>query len=196
MTMLLVSCSWPAAAATREFRNVLNSSWIFYDTAGQRPHAAADALRAHLQVQPRLLVSWRGATFCPVLPLTSNQHMSAWLMNLKDFVLFCVREWMYVLIGSCSCSFIGRISSSTVISELIYSLSNLLVLFNDRIIEKSNLPSDRIRDSTENFVVLLLTRLEYCEVFIELSAKKVWGETGRWFIIVVIQFIKWVDLEL
>lgn len=77
-----------------------------------------------------------------------------------------------------------------MISELIYSLSNLLVLFNDRIIEKSNLPSDRIRDSTENFVVLLLTRLEYCEVFIELSAKKVWGETGRWFIIVVIQFIK------
>lgn len=86
--------------------------------------------------------------------------------------------------------FLGRISSSTVISELIYSLSNLLVLFNDRIIEKSNLPSERIRDGTENMLVLILTRLEYCEVFIELSARKVWGDPGKWFVIFVIQFIK------
>lgn len=85
---------------------------------------------------------------------------------------------------------LGRISSSTVISELIYSMSNLLVLFNDRIIEKNNLPSDRIRDGTENMLVLILTRLEYCEVFIELSAQKMWGTKGKWFIIVVIQFIK------
>ncbi|XP_063703853.1 peroxisomal membrane protein PEX16 [Culicoides brevitarsis] len=84
----------------------------------------------------------------------------------------------------------GRISSSTVISELIYSMSNLLVLFNDRIIEKSNLPSERVRDGTENMLVLILTRLEYCEVFIELSAQKMWGTKGKWFIIVVIQFIK------
>lgn len=81
----------------------------------------------------------------------------------------------------------GRVNDSHILSELIYSLSNLLVLFNDRVITaalKLELPNsgDRLR--------LWLTIIEYSEVFMELSAKKVWGNSGRWLVIIAIQVFK------
>uniref|UniRef100_A0A182KDU0 Peroxisomal membrane protein PEX16 n=1 Tax=Anopheles christyi TaxID=43041 RepID=A0A182KDU0_9DIPT len=84
----------------------------------------------------------------------------------------------------------GKINNSSAVSELVYSLSNLLVFFNDRIIEKACKSTTDDTQPLERNLKVLLTTLEYCEVFIELSAHKVWGTSGRWFFIVVIQTIK------
>lgn len=84
-------------------------------------------------------------------------------------------------------SILGRINNSHVVSELIYCLSNLLVLFNDNIIKKAGIL--QITDSVEK-IKLYLTVVEYSEVFFELSAKKLWGSTGKWLVIVAIQVFK------
>lgn len=84
----------------------------------------------------------------------------------------------------------GKINNSSAVSELVYSLSNLLVFFNDRIIEKAH---KKVFDNTRTLdrrLKVFLTTLDYCEVFIELSAHKIWGTRGRWFFIVVIQVVK------
>lgn len=87
----------------------------------------------------------------------------------------------------------GRINNSSAVSELVYSLSNLLVFYNDRIIERANAVT-QYSDSGKvaRQVKIILTTLEHCEVFIELTAHKVWGTQGRWFFIVLLQTIKFV----
>lgn len=99
--------------------------------------------------------------------------------------------YIYCTISKYSVFFLGRISNSPIISELIYSLSNIIVLFNDRIIEKQNGLSSFLMDENNcNTLKLMLTTIEYCEVFIEISAKKLWGSKGRWILIVIVQVMK------
>ncbi|XP_004522358.1 peroxisomal membrane protein PEX16 [Ceratitis capitata] len=104
----------------------------------------------------------------------------------------------------------GRISDSNVVSELIYTLSNMLVLYNDRIIDKSQ--NKRFStglqpvnyDASTSAVAyknnkksqhvyrlkVILTTLEYCEVFIEISAKRIFGVRGKWLFVALVQFAK------
>lgn len=81
----------------------------------------------------------------------------------------------------------GRINSSHVLSELVFSLSNLLVLFNDQIISNTR----RLRSvGSGDRLKTWLTVVEYSEVFIEISAKRLWGDKGKWIIVVILQLFK------
>nr|CAD7258574.1 unnamed protein product [Timema shepardi] len=86
-------------------------------------------------------------------------------------------KWVSYLIA-------GRINNSNIVSELVFSLSNILVLYNDRIIHKaSHLGDVTFGDQLK----IWLTVLEYSEVFIEISSRKLWGERSRWVIVVCLQ---------
>ncbi|XP_005187073.2 peroxisomal membrane protein PEX16 [Musca domestica] len=91
----------------------------------------------------------------------------------------------------------GRISDSSVATELVYSLSNLFVLYNDRIIAKKRPEiahtNDGIVESSNGpcyRLKVMLTTLEYCEVFIEISAKKLFGVKGKWIFVAILQCLK------
>uniref|UniRef100_A0A1A9WBC6 Peroxisomal membrane protein PEX16 n=1 Tax=Glossina brevipalpis TaxID=37001 RepID=A0A1A9WBC6_9MUSC len=100
----------------------------------------------------------------------------------------------------------GRISNSSVVSELVYTLSNMMVLYNDRIIHSSRqlakkigsvnnvMESDEILNVSGSIfcyrLKVMLTTLEYCEVFLEISAKRVFSNRSKWVIITILQMVK------
>ncbi|KAI5702900.1 hypothetical protein M8J76_004324 [Diaphorina citri] len=88
----------------------------------------------------------------------------------------------------------GRLSSSNanLLAELVFSLSKLLVLFNDRIIYNSLVVDNNASSNDKHKFKLWLTVLEYSEVFIELSMFKLYGSYGKWLAILVIQIMKTV----
>ncbi|XP_071770110.1 peroxisomal biogenesis factor 16 isoform X2 [Centroberyx gerrardi] len=83
----------------------------------------------------------------------------------------------------------GRFADSHELSELIYSASNLLVLFNDGILRKG-LKCTLPMSLSQQRLLTWLSVLEYVEVFLEMGATKLWGEGGRWLIIGLIQIAK------
>ncbi|KAI4880927.1 hypothetical protein NFI96_033758 [Prochilodus magdalenae] len=83
----------------------------------------------------------------------------------------------------------GRFSDSHELSELVYSASNLLVLLNDGILRKGLSRTLPVSVSQQRLLTWLSV-LEYVEVFTEMGATKLWGETGRWMVIVLIQIAK------
>uniref|UniRef100_A0A8C1UZT8 Peroxisomal membrane protein PEX16 n=1 Tax=Cyprinus carpio TaxID=7962 RepID=A0A8C1UZT8_CYPCA len=83
----------------------------------------------------------------------------------------------------------GRFSDSHEISEMVYSASNLLVLLNDGILRK-NLSRTLPVSLSQQRLLTWLSVLEYVEVFTEMGAAKLWGEAGRWLVIVLIQVAK------
>ncbi|XP_010578513.1 PREDICTED: peroxisomal biogenesis factor 16 [Haliaeetus leucocephalus] len=91
--------------------------------------------------------------------------------------------------GSCSLPFAGRFSDSHALSELVYSASNLLVLLNDWILRKELQQSLPV-SLPQQKLLTWLSVLECVEVFAEMGTARVWGEMGRWTIIVLIQLAK------
>ncbi|XP_062861194.1 peroxisomal biogenesis factor 16 [Trichomycterus rosablanca] len=83
----------------------------------------------------------------------------------------------------------GRFTDSHEISELVYSASNLLVLLNDNILRKSLSKTLPVSLSQQRLLTWLSV-VEYVEVFMEMGAAKLWGEAGRWLVVVLIQITK------
>ena len=84
----------------------------------------------------------------------------------------------------------GRFVASKELGELLYGLSNLVALLHDYIFRCNlTLPSYPGADD-EKRLLLYLSVIESVEVFLEMAAQRLWGEIGKWLIVVVIQFSK------
>ncbi|CAB3977473.1 peroxisomal membrane PEX16-like [Paramuricea clavata] len=84
----------------------------------------------------------------------------------------------------------GRFVASKELGELLYGLSNLLALLHDYIFRCNlTLPSYPGAED-EKRLLLYLSVIESVEVFLEMAAQRLWGEMGKWLIVVVIQFSK------
>ncbi|XP_036399998.1 peroxisomal membrane protein PEX16-like isoform X1 [Megalops cyprinoides] len=83
----------------------------------------------------------------------------------------------------------GRFADSHVLSELVYSASNLLVLLNDGILRRGQSRALPMSLSQQKLLTWLSV-LESVEVFCEMGAARLWGEGGRWLVIVLIQIAK------
>ncbi|XP_045174258.2 peroxisomal membrane protein PEX16-like [Mercenaria mercenaria] len=86
----------------------------------------------------------------------------------------------------------GRFENGEILSELIYSASNLIVFINDNVFKSASKYVSKVVDITKERIKKLLTVLEYTEVFLEMAAKKKWGTKGAWVVITVIQITKTV----
>ncbi|XP_076235971.1 peroxisomal biogenesis factor 16 [Calliopsis andreniformis] len=85
----------------------------------------------------------------------------------------------------------GHFHNSTFTSELIYSVSNLIVLFNDLLMCSGKRMYIKF-PQFESKIKIWLTVVEYTETLLEISAKKLGGQSGKWFMITVIQIFKTV----
>ncbi|XP_029438008.1 peroxisomal biogenesis factor 16 isoform X2 [Rhinatrema bivittatum] len=83
----------------------------------------------------------------------------------------------------------GRFAASHELSELVYSASNLLVLLNDGILRKE-LRRTLPLPLSQQKLLTWLSVLECVEVFVEMSAQKVWGQLARWAVIILLQLAK------
>lgn len=80
---------------------------------------------------------------------------------------------------------------SPILSELMYSTSNILILVNDMIIRRAVKKAKDMALSESSFKITL-TLIEYLEVFAEVGSQKVWGSKGKWLVIAIIQILKMV----
>ncbi|XP_026496153.2 peroxisomal membrane protein PEX16 [Vanessa tameamea] len=83
----------------------------------------------------------------------------------------------------------GKINKSPVISELVYSLSKILSLFNDRLIRDAY-GNETQQYSLREQIKIWLTIIHYCEVFVELVVKNRWGNRGKWTAATLLQIFK------
>lgn len=82
----------------------------------------------------------------------------------------------------------GKLNKSATVSELIYSLSNMFVLYNDTLILKSH--AEYGQDQTKENLKYWMTVLHFSEVFVEMSARSRWGARGKWSAVALLQLVK------
>lgn len=83
----------------------------------------------------------------------------------------------------------GKINNSPIVSELVYSLSKLLSLFNDRLIREAYGNEVQYYGLKEQ-IKIWLTVIHYCEVFVELVVKHKCGSRGKWTVATLLQLFK------
>ncbi|XP_033216493.1 peroxisomal membrane protein PEX16 [Belonocnema kinseyi] len=83
----------------------------------------------------------------------------------------------------------GRFHNASLVAEFIYSLPNLLVLFNDRLIYNNKCAESKLPE-LQSKIKIWLTVVDYIEALLEISTKRLWGEAAKWLIIVLIQTSK------
>ncbi|XP_060830345.1 peroxisomal membrane protein PEX16 [Bombus pascuorum] len=85
----------------------------------------------------------------------------------------------------------GHFNNSAFWSELLYSASNLIVFFNDLLMCSGKCVHLQF-PQFESKIKIWLTVVEYTEALFEITAKKLCGQTGRWFMITMVQIFKTV----
>lgn len=83
----------------------------------------------------------------------------------------------------------GKFTDSPLVSELIYSMPNLLILMNDRLIYSTKYSHLKL-PQFQSQIKIWLTVIEYTEALIEVSAQKLWGDVGKWIVIFIVQSLK------
>lgn len=83
----------------------------------------------------------------------------------------------------------GKINKSPIVSELVYSLSKLLSLFNDRLIREAY-GTEVQYYGLRYQIKLWLTVIHYCEVFVELVVKAKCGSRSKWTVATLLQLFK------
>ncbi|KOB64345.1 Peroxin 16 [Operophtera brumata] len=83
----------------------------------------------------------------------------------------------------------GKINKSPVVSELVYSISKLVSLYNDRLIREAY-GSEANYYGLREQIKVWLTVIHYSEVFVELIIKSRWGMKGKWTAATILQLLK------
>lgn len=87
---------------------------------------------------------------------------------------------------------LGKVTDNSIITEGLFSLSNLMVLFNDQVIRRHLTKGEPrcVSNETEDSIKLFLTVLENVEVLIEITSKQILGNKKKFFIVFLIQAVK------
>lgn len=110
-----------------------------------------------------------------------------WVMNnpTRATEMETLAKWLSYVVA-------GKVNKSPIFSELIYSLSNLFTFYNDMLIRQLHDEGNDSKSTTKDRLKLCLTIIHYCEVFVEITSRNKWGNSGKWNSVTAIQIVRCV----